>query len=81
MAFVTQFNECLVPFLTKQTNQRYNMVSWIKLQDECDIENSRDIEPMRGGYKDAYWFQTMAFVRRFKGLPALVRQKIFVGKF
>lgn len=70
VAFVTQFNEWLVPFLTKQTNQRYKMVSWIKLQDECDIENSRDIEPMRGGYKDAYWFQTMAFVRRFKGLPA-----------
>ena len=76
LAFVTQFNEWLVPFLTRATNQRYKMKNWILLQDECDIENSRDIEPMRGGYHDAYYFQLISFVRRFKGLPepALARK-------
>lgn len=68
VAYVTQFNEWLVPFLTRKTNQRYKMAHEILLQDEYDIERSRDIEPMEGGYKDAYYFQLMSFIRRFKGL-------------
>lgn len=70
VAFITQFNEWLVPFLTQKTNTLYSPGHWILLQDEYDIENSRDIEPMRGGYKDAYYLQMTDFVRRFKGVPA-----------
>ena len=70
LALVCQWNEWLVPFLTRKTNDLYGMPHWIRLQDEYNIEYSRDIEPMKGGYRDAYLFQLMNFVRRFKGLPA-----------
>lgn len=69
LAFVCQWNEWIVPFLTRQTNIHYGMPHWLILQDEYNQEASRDIEPMRGGYRDAYYFQLMDFVRRFKGLP------------
>ena len=69
LAFVCQWNEWLVPFLTKKTNTLYDMRHWINLQDEYNEEFSRDIEPMKGGYRDAYYLQLVNFVRRFKGLP------------
>lgn len=81
VAFVTQFNEWLVPYLTRKTNTLYEMRHEVLLQDQYDIENSRDIEPMRGGYKDAYYFKLISFVRRFKGLdaPAVSTEKISDG--
>lgn len=42
--------------------------------DEFSEEGSRDIEPMKGGHKDAYYYQMVANIRRFKG--ALPEQKI-----
>jgi hypothetical protein len=39
--------------------------------DQFDQANSRDIEPMRGGHGDNYYWQLVANVRRFKGAPAL----------
>lgn len=77
LAFVCQWNEWLVPFLTRKTNTLYNLRHWINLQDEYNEEFSRDIEPMKGGYKDAYYFQLMNFVRRFKGLPPPARARTF----
>ncbi|SEA45644.1 hypothetical protein SAMN05660909_02036 [Chitinophaga terrae (ex Kim and Jung 2007)] len=38
--------------------------------DEFDTENSRDIEPMKGGHNDNYYYQLVANIRRFKGMPA-----------
>ncbi len=35
--------------------------------DECDDENSRDIEPSKGDLKDHYYYQLVANIRRFKG--------------
>jgi hypothetical protein len=35
--------------------------------DECDQERSRDIEPMRGGHGDNYYYQMVANIRRYKG--------------
>ena len=35
--------------------------------DEFDPEYSRDIEPMRGGFGDAYYYQFVSYARRFKG--------------
>lgn len=39
--------------------------------DCYNMEFSRDIEPMRGGYEDDYYYQMMAYIRRFKGVPPL----------
>ncbi|MEJ6730026.1 MAG: hypothetical protein QNK83_12770 [Akkermansiaceae bacterium] len=39
--------------------------------DCYNLEFSRDIEPMKGGYQDAYYYQMMANIRRFKGSPSL----------
>lgn len=68
VAFLCQWNEWLVPFLTEKTNTLYGMPQWIRLQDEFNEEYSRDLEPMKGGYKDAYYLQMASFIRRFKGL-------------
>lgn len=37
--------------------------------DQFDREHSRDIEPMRGGHGDNYYYQMAANIRRFKGMP------------
>jgi len=39
--------------------------------DQFDQANSRDIEPMKGGHGDNYYWQLAANVRRYKGAPAL----------
>lgn len=48
--------------------------------DQFDEEHSRDIEPMRGGHGDDYFYQFVSFVRRYKGVrqpppvrPALIQ--------
>lgn len=69
VAFICQWNEWLMPFRTKKMSGWENIKHWLLFMDEYNMENSRDIEPMNGGYMDAYYFQMMNFVRRFKGLP------------
>lgn len=39
--------------------------------DQFDQANSRDIEPMKGGHGDNYYWQLVANVRQYKGAPAL----------
>jgi hypothetical protein len=39
--------------------------------DEFNKEFSRDIEPTRGGHEDAYYYQFISYVRRYKGVPAI----------
>ena len=36
--------------------------------DEFSEERSRDVEPMKGGHKDDYYYQMVANIRRFKGV-------------
>ena len=36
--------------------------------DNCDINNSRDIQPMKGGYGDAYYMQMIQLIRQYKGI-------------
>lgn len=38
--------------------------------DQFSQEKSRDIEPMKGGHGDNYYYQMVANIRRFKGVPA-----------
>lgn len=37
--------------------------------DQFDQEHSRDIEPMKGGHGDNYYYQMVSNIRRFKGMP------------
>lgn len=39
--------------------------------DQFDEECSRDIEPMKGGHGDNYYWQLVSNVRRYKGAPPL----------
>lgn len=43
------------------------------LVDNCDINNSRDIQPMKGGYGDNYYMQMISWIRRYKGLSVVNR--------
>ena len=43
----------------------------VQFVDQFNQEFSRDIEPMRGGHEDSYYYQLVANVRRFKGVPSL----------
>lgn len=40
------------------------------LCDAANREYSRDVEPMKGGYEDAFYLQLIKNIRRYKGLPA-----------
>lgn len=47
--------------------------------DQYDLEHSRDIEPMKGGHGDSYYYQLVASIRRYKGvrpLPPVVSRPI-----
>ena len=41
--------------------------------DQYNQEYSRDIEPMRGGHSDNYYYQLMANIRRYKGVRPPVK--------
>lgn len=40
--------------------------------DEFNQEGSRDIEPMKDGHGDNYYYQMVSNIRKFKGMPAPV---------
>lgn len=79
--FVTGWNEWIAG--------RFGEFNGVKLPvmfvDQFDQEHSRDIEPMRGGHGDDYYWQLVSYIRRYKGareLPAVVPQTIRIdGKF
>lgn len=64
LVFVTGWNEWIAgryDLWQEQTNA---------FPDQFNQEHSRDIEPMKGGHGDNYYYQLAANVRRFKGVPA-----------
>ena len=79
--FVTGWNEWIAG--------RFTEFNGIKLPvmfvDQFDQEHSRDIEPMKGGHGDNYYYQFAGYVRRFKGarpLPPVKPRPIRIdGKF
>ena len=79
--FVTGWNEWIA--------SRFSDFCGIKgpavFPDECDQEHSRDIEPMKGGHVDNYYYQLVAAVRQFKGvrpIPAVRSRPIQIdGRF
>jgi hypothetical protein len=60
--FVTGWNEWIAG--------RYDMWcgQYNAFPDEFSQEASRDIEPMKGGHGDAYYYQMAANIRRYKGV-------------
>lgn len=80
LAFVTGWNEWIAGRYETWAGQPN------AFPDEFDTENSRDIEPMKGGHHDNYYYQLVANIRRFKGMPApekISREKniLIDGKF
>ena len=49
---------------------RFTRAGKVIFVDQFSQEFSRDIEPMKGGHADNYYYQLVANVRRFKGMPA-----------
>jgi hypothetical protein len=62
--FVTGWNEWIAGL-----HHEFNGVQQpVMFVDQFDHEHSRDIEPMRGGHGDAYYYQLVNFIRRYKGV-------------
>lgn len=66
--FITGWNEWIA---TRQSNwsgiDGQPVDDPVVLVDNCDINNSRDIMPMKGGYGDNYYMQMIDYIRKFKG--------------
>ncbi len=67
MIFITGWNEWVAQRLKVADSNRP-----IRFIDCADVNTSRDIEPMEGGYGDNYYMQMISFIRRFKGTDGYV---------
>jgi hypothetical protein len=63
IVFITGWNEWIAMQLQKDQQQRPVFC------DQFNLELSRDVEMMRGGYGDNYYCQMVSNIRRFKGMP------------
>ena len=63
--FVTGWNEWTAGFYAEWAGYKAPPPIFV---DEFNEEFSRDIEPMRGGHGDDYYYQLAANVRRYKGV-------------
>jgi hypothetical protein len=79
--FITGWNEWIAGRFAEFNRVRLPVM----FVDQYDQEHSRDIEPMRGGHGDDYYYQLVSHVRRYKGarpLPELGSRPIRVdGRF
>jgi len=76
MVFVTGWNEWIMgkfpgkPWVWDEDSTQLAFV------DQYDLEHSRDIEPDIDGYKDSYYLQMVANIRKFKGLEHIERTNV-----
>lgn len=74
LVFITGWNEWIAMRLDKFKGAKGPSI----FVDQFDQEHSRDIEPMKGGHGDDYYWQLVAEVRRYKGVrpppPACTRR-------
>ncbi len=61
VVFITGWNE----WIAMQLNKKQGPAVFC---DQFDVEFSRDVEMMKGGYGDNYYMQMAANIRRFKGM-------------
>lgn len=67
LIFITGWNEWVAMRLNKFADYEAPVV----FVDTFDMEHSRDIEPVKGGYGDNYYYQMISNIRRFKGMDSL----------
>ncbi|MEN8203670.1 MAG: PA14 domain-containing protein [Bacteroidota bacterium] len=67
IVFIDQWNEWV---MGRHGEGEVFMGMPVSFPDAYNLEYSRDIEPMRDAYKDAYYYQMTANIRRFKGMEA-----------
>ena len=65
--FVTGWNEWVAMRLSEWAIPAKTYTGNAIFVDVYNQEYSRDIEPMKGGYTDSYYYQLVANIRRFKG--------------
>lgn len=66
--FITGWNEWTAGFYDSWADYKAPPPIFV---DEFNEEFSRDIEPMRGGHGDDYYYQLVDNIRRYKGVRAL----------
>ena len=64
LVFVTGWNE----WVAMRMNAFASYTAPVVFVDLFDVEYSRDIEPMKGGYGDNYYYQMVSNIRKFKGM-------------
>ena len=64
--FVTGWNEWIAGRF--DINAPFNGATPVSFVDQFNDEFSRDCEPMKGGHGDAYYYQMISNIRRFKGV-------------
>jgi hypothetical protein len=82
--FVTNWNEWIAGRFSP-ANMPLHGTGPVTFVDEFDAEFSRDVEPMKGGHGDNYYYQMIANIRRYKGvrpIPAVEPRPITIdGRF
>lgn len=69
--FVTGWNEWIASRQETWNDASGNAITDpVILVDNCDINNSRDIQPMKGGYGDNYYMLLVDYIRQYKGTGA-----------
>jgi hypothetical protein len=63
--FLTGWNEWIAGRFDQQAP--FYQPGPVAFVDEFNAEYSRDIEPMKGGHGDNYYWQTVDYIRRYKG--------------
>jgi hypothetical protein len=78
VVFITGWNEWVAQRFLKEKNKAPGKLLDVTLKtgdtyfvDAYNMEFSRDIEPMEDGYGDAYYYQMIANIRKFKGSPPI----------
>lgn len=64
--FITGWNE----WIASRFDQFAGIHEPVMFVDQFNQERSRDIEPMKGGHGDSYYYQMVSFIRRYKGVGA-----------
>ncbi len=65
--FITNWNEWIAGRFSTN-NMPLSGAGPVTFVDEFDTEFSRDIEPMKGGHGDNYYYQMIANIRKYKGV-------------
>jgi hypothetical protein len=73
---VTGFNEWIATKLVDYPGKDGSFTGKVCFVDQCNMEFSRDIEMMSGGYGDNFYLQNMRNVRAFKDR----NDRLFIGK-